>query len=136
MHSSALFWYVSVRVFPPVEEQLVSCCTDAVVHLKGPWCGVVAHPLHTQNAQPRAPGLAVSHDSSLLVSISHDKSVKVFDVASFDMMAMLRLPFVPACAEWIFKARPALCLPVCCSLTFLESSGSGHSFTQLLPFTT
>ena len=47
----------------------------------------------------------MSHDSALLVSISHDKSVKVFDVASFDMMAMLRLPFVPACAEWISKAR-------------------------------
>ena len=54
---------------------------------------------------PRLTGLAVSHDSALLVSISHDKSVKVFDVASFDMMAMLRLPFVPACAEWISKAR-------------------------------
>ena len=54
---------------------------------------------------PHATGLAVSHDSTLLVSISHDKSVKVFDVASFDMMAMLRLPFVPACAEWISKAR-------------------------------
>lgn len=54
---------------------------------------------------PVPTGLAVSHDSALLVSISHDKSVKVFDVASFDMMAMLRLPFVPACAEWISKAR-------------------------------
>ena len=54
---------------------------------------------------PSVTGLAVSHDSALLVSISHDKSVKVFDVASFDMMAMLRLPFVPACAEWISKAR-------------------------------
>lgn len=73
--------------------------------------------LHIKNAQPRAPGLAVSHDSSLLVSISHDKSVKVFDVASFDMMAMLRLPFVPACAEWIFKARLRrfACLPAAVS---------------------
>ncbi|KAK9833523.1 hypothetical protein WJX81_001231 [Elliptochloris bilobata] len=52
-------------------------------------------------------GLAVSHDSALLVSISTDKSVKVFDVASFDMMAMLRLPFVPACAEWVSKKGEA-----------------------------
>ena len=48
-------------------------------------------------------GMAVSSDASLLASISLDRSVKVFDVRTLDMMAMLRLPFVPACVEWIFK---------------------------------
>ena len=49
-------------------------------------------------------GLAISHDSTLLVSLSSDKTVKVFDVHTYDMMAMLRLSFVPGCAEWIYKA--------------------------------
>jgi hypothetical protein len=31
--------------------------------------------------------------------------LQVFDVASFDMIAMLRLPFVPGCIEWCSKAR-------------------------------
>ena len=58
-------------------------------------------------------GLAVSHDSSLLVSLSADKTVKVYDVHTYDMMAMLRLPFVPACAEWVYKVscidEPVFC---------------------------
>ncbi len=28
---------------------------------------------------------------------------QVFDVANFDMMTMLKLPFVPGCAAWIYK---------------------------------
>ncbi|KAK9907373.1 hypothetical protein WJX75_002432 [Coccomyxa subellipsoidea] len=48
-------------------------------------------------------GLSVSRDGSLLVSISDDKSIKVFDIPNIDMMAMLRLTYVPSCAEWIFR---------------------------------
>ena len=47
----------------------------------------------------------MSSDGTLLVSISNDKSIKVFDVANIDMMAMLRLPYVPACAEWVYRVR-------------------------------
>jgi hypothetical protein len=50
-------------------------------------------------------GMAVSNDGTLLVTISHDKSVKIFDVVNFDMMSMLVLPFVPQTAEWIYKVR-------------------------------
>lgn len=50
-------------------------------------------------------GLSVSRDGSLLVSISDDKSIKVFDIPNIDMMAMLRLTYVPSCAEWIFRVR-------------------------------
>ena len=50
-------------------------------------------------------GLAVSADGALCASISTDRSVKVFDVASFDMIAMLKLPYVPGCVEWCFQAR-------------------------------
>ena len=48
--------------------------------------------------------LAVSHDGSVLASLSSsDRSLKVFDVATFDMIGMLRLPFAPSCAEWIYQ---------------------------------
>jgi hypothetical protein len=50
-------------------------------------------------------GMAVSNDGALLVTISRDQSVKVFDVPGFDMVLMLKLPFVPAAAEWIFRVR-------------------------------
>lgn len=59
-------------------------------------------------------GLSVSPDGSLLVSMSDDKSIKVFDVPNIDMMAMLRLSYVPASVEWIFRVRyPILLGPAC-----------------------
>ena len=68
------------------------------------------HQPTSNNNYVSGAGLAISRDGSLLVSISEDRSVKVFDVASLDLMTMLRLPFVPSCAEWIYKAclSPAL----------------------------
>lgn len=29
--------------------------------------------------------------------------MKIYDVFNYDMMAMIRLPFVPGCVEWIYK---------------------------------
>jgi peptidylprolyl isomerase domain and WD repeat-containing protein 1 len=52
-------------------------------------------------------GLAVSGDGTLCASISTDRTAKVFDVASFDMIAMLRLPWVPGCVEWCFRRGDA-----------------------------
>eukprot|EP00798_Chlamydomonas_sp_ICE-L_P002193 gene2193-33747_t len=52
-------------------------------------------------------GLAASWDGTLCVSISRDKSVKVYDVLNFDMIVMLKLGFIPGCAEWIFKTDEA-----------------------------
>lgn len=59
-----------------------------------------------------AVGMAISGDCSLLVTVSRDQSVKVFDVAGFDMVLMLKLNFVPAAAEWIYRVRTIRCRPV------------------------
>lgn len=64
-------------------------------------------------------GLAVSTDGTMCASISTDQTVKVFDVASFDMIAMLRLPWVPGCVEWCFKPGDAKAKLV------VSDSGSG-----------
>ncbi|KAL3518503.1 hypothetical protein ACH5RR_021092 [Cinchona calisaya] len=48
-------------------------------------------------------GLAVSVDGMLCCTISSDRSAKVYDVVNYDMMAMVRLPFIPGCAEWVYK---------------------------------
>ena len=50
-------------------------------------------------------GLCVSQDGSLCASISIDKTAKVFDVATFDMIAILKLGYVPRCACWAFKNK-------------------------------
>ncbi|CAO2840156.1 unnamed protein product [Amaranthus hypochondriacus] len=48
-------------------------------------------------------GLAVSADGLLCCTISNDQSVKVYDVVNFDMMVMLRLPYIPGAVEWVYK---------------------------------
>jgi hypothetical protein len=52
---------------------------------------------------PAFPGLAASDDGALCVSISRDGTVKVFDVLTFDMIVMMKLPYVPGVAEWLVK---------------------------------
>jgi peptidylprolyl isomerase domain and WD repeat-containing protein 1 len=39
------------------------------------------------------------------VSISRDRTAKVFDVVGFDMIMMMKLTFTPGVAEWVFKVR-------------------------------
>ncbi|KAG7164943.1 Peptidylprolyl isomerase domain and WD repeat-containing protein 1-like [Homarus americanus] len=45
--------------------------------------------------------LAANTAGTRLVSISHDKSLKVFDVENFDMINMMKLNFTPSTSEWI-----------------------------------
>lgn len=39
----------------------------------------------------------------LCCTISNDRSVKIYDVVNYDMMAMIRLSFVPGSVEWVYK---------------------------------
>ncbi|KAJ4980030.1 hypothetical protein NE237_010810 [Protea cynaroides] len=48
-------------------------------------------------------GLAVSVDGLLCCTISSDRSVKIYDVVNYDMMVMIRLPFVPGTIEWVYR---------------------------------
>lgn len=47
--------------------------------------------------------LSVSDDGGLVASISMDKTMKVFDVGTFDMIAILKLQFKPSCVAWVFR---------------------------------
>lgn len=47
--------------------------------------------------------MQVSADGLLCCTISSDRSVKIYDVVNYDMMAMIRLPFIPGAVEWVYK---------------------------------
>lgn len=47
--------------------------------------------------------MQVSLDGLLCCTISNDRSVKVYDVVNFDMMVMIRLPYVPGAVAWVYK---------------------------------
>lgn len=46
-------------------------------------------------------GVASNWDGSLLCTISDDKSLKVFEVVSFDLMNMLQFDYTPGHCEWV-----------------------------------
>lgn len=48
-------------------------------------------------------GLAVSVDGLLCCTISNDRSVKIYDVVNYDMMVMLRLPYIPGTVDWVYR---------------------------------
>nr|XP_002736396.1 PREDICTED: peptidylprolyl isomerase domain and WD repeat-containing protein 1-like [Saccoglossus kowalevskii] len=48
--------------------------------------------------------ICVSSDGLLLCTVADDKSVKVFDVINFDMINMMKLPYVASCCEWIYSS--------------------------------
>ncbi|GBF99133.1 peptidyl-prolyl cis-trans isomerase [Raphidocelis subcapitata] len=52
-------------------------------------------------------GLAASDDGALCASVSRDGTVKVFDVLTFDMIVMMKLPYVPGVVEWLVKPGDA-----------------------------
>lgn len=47
--------------------------------------------------------MQVSVDGLLCCTISSDRSVKIYDVVNYDMMVMIRLPFVPGAVEWVYR---------------------------------
>lgn len=40
-------------------------------------------------------------------------TTQVYDVLNFDMIVMIRTPFVPGCVEWIYKVRVSIFLRDC-----------------------
>ncbi|CAD7077732.1 unnamed protein product [Hermetia illucens] len=52
--------------------------------------------------------LSTNSNGTLLCTASADKSMKIFDVINFDMINMIKLDFVPGCAEWIHSPGDAI----------------------------
>lgn len=52
--------------------------------------------------------LAANHNGTYLCTASADKSLKIFDIINFDMINMIKLDYVPQCAEWIHSAGDAI----------------------------
>lgn len=47
--------------------------------------------------------MQVSVDGLLCCTISNDPFIKIYDVVNYDMMFMMRLPYVPGVVEWVYR---------------------------------
>lgn len=52
--------------------------------------------------------LAANANGTYLCTASADKSIKVFDVINFDMINMIKISYVPQCAEWVSSPGDAI----------------------------
>lgn len=52
--------------------------------------------------------LAANPEGTLLCSAAVDKSLKIFDIVNFDMINMMRLDYIPSCAEWVHGSGDAV----------------------------
>ncbi|KAF7150825.1 hypothetical protein RHSIM_Rhsim02G0084400 [Rhododendron simsii] len=73
------------------------------VHMLATW-KLLAHPntrkFITGKTQVR---FKVSGDGLLCCTISNDRSVKIYDVVNYDMMVMIRLPYIAGSIDWVYK---------------------------------
>uniref|UniRef100_A0A1B6LLZ5 peptidylprolyl isomerase n=1 Tax=Graphocephala atropunctata TaxID=36148 RepID=A0A1B6LLZ5_9HEMI len=72
--------------------------------------------------------MTANYNGTLLCTVATDKSVKVFDVINFDMINMMKLNFVPQCAEWVHglgDAIPAVAIGDSTSNTIYIYDGRG-----------
>lgn len=52
--------------------------------------------------------VATNSTGLFLCSVSNDKSLKVFDVVNFDLINMMKLPYVPGRCEWVYGPGDAI----------------------------
>lgn len=55
-------------------------------------------------------GMSCSADGLLLATAARDKSLKIYDIVSFDMINMIKLNYLPGTNEWIHKPGAAVSL--------------------------
>lgn len=89
------FWKVVPRAAPPAEGASSASAAAG--------SGTLEFVKHFRAHAGEIRGLCVSACGTRAATVGVDKSAKVFDVAAFDMVLMLRLGFVPGAAEFVFR---------------------------------
>lgn len=87
-------------------------------------CPLSVYPSLVLDPSPFA-AVQVSWDGSLCCTVGADKAAKIFDIATFDMIAMLRLSFVPgsfSCLLYVYLISTP------CQPHFVTSSPSHQTY--------
>jgi len=56
--------------------------------------------------------MAVSADGLRAVTTGADQAIKLYDIQSFDMVAMIMVDFVPSCAAWAYPRGTGMIMPL------------------------
>lgn len=87
----------------PLTDFLVTASADGVVKFWKKISGTIEFVKEFKAHKDEIKSMSVSADGRSLVTAGADRTVKIFDVVTFDLLSMLDLEFTPACVCWVHK---------------------------------
>lgn len=99
---------VTFALTTPFTGFLITSSADGVVKFWKKLSGTVEFVKEFKAHKDEIKSMSVSADGRSAATAGTDRTVKIFDVATFDLLSVLDLDFTPACVCWIHKRGAAI----------------------------
>jgi peptidylprolyl isomerase domain and WD repeat-containing protein 1 len=104
MHKESL----SYATITPLTDFLITTSVDGVVKFWKKVADGIEFVKEFKAHQGEIKAVSVSQDGRSFATAGADKSVKIFDVITFDLLSMLQLDYVPRCICWVHRKGASL----------------------------
>jgi peptidylprolyl isomerase domain and WD repeat-containing protein 1 len=104
MHKEALS-YVTIT---PLTDFLITTSVDGVVKFWKKVAEGIEFVKEFKAHQGDIKSVSVSQDGRSFATAGVDKTVKIFDVITFDLLSMIKLEYVPRCICWVHRKGTSL----------------------------
>ncbi|KAK0656411.1 hypothetical protein B0T16DRAFT_314563 [Cercophora newfieldiana] len=104
MHKEQL----SFLTMTPVTDFLITSSVDGVVKFWKKVADGIEFVKEFKAHQGEIRSVSASHDGRSFATAGADKTIKLFDVMTFDLLAVLQLDYVPRCVCWVHKKGSSL----------------------------
>ncbi|EON96898.1 putative cyclophilin-type peptidyl-prolyl cis-trans isomerase protein [Phaeoacremonium minimum UCRPA7] len=104
MHKEQL----SFVTMTPLTDFLITTSVDGVAKFWKKVFGDIEFVKEFKAHQGEIRSASVSQDGRSFATAGVDKTIKIFDVITFDLLAMLTLDYVPKCVCWVHKKGASL----------------------------
>jgi peptidylprolyl isomerase domain and WD repeat-containing protein 1 len=92
----------------PITEFLITTSTDGVVKFWKKVAEGIEFVKEFKAHQGEVRSVSCSQDGRSFATVGVDKTVKLFDVVTFDLLAVLQLDFAPRCVCWVHRKGSSL----------------------------
>ncbi|KAH7376277.1 peptidyl-prolyl cis-trans isomerase cyp15 [Plectosphaerella cucumerina] len=99
---------VAFVTITPLTDFLITTSTDGVVKFWKKMADGIEFVKEFKAHQGEVRSVAVSRDGRSFATAGADDSLKIFDVITFDLLAMLNLGFTPRCLCWVHRKGASL----------------------------
>lgn len=92
----------------PLTEFLITASIDGVVKFWKKVAEGIEFVKEFKAHDGEIKAIAVSQDGRSLATAGADETINIFDVLSFDLLAMMTVPYVPKCICWVHQTGASL----------------------------